>query len=182
MRLPLLTPSPHLQTNIETLPCKANANASLHTSPSPSRPFDSRPIAFPNHSPGHVLINCSRARITGTPSAPRPASLPPLTANQRAALDALHYAAMAHATEITLEPGDVVFFNNLGMMHARDGFVDDEERGFKRHLLRLILRDEGAAWELPGCLGDTWRDLYEHECWEEVFPVEKELFAFACSH
>lgn len=76
----------------------------------------------------------------------------------------------------------MVFFNNLGMMHARDAFVDHEAAGLKRHLLRLILRDEGAAYGLPGALGDTWRDLYEHEVWEEEFPVEKELFAFACSH
>ncbi len=76
----------------------------------------------------------------------------------------------------------MVFFNNLGMMHARDAFVDDEPRGLKRHLLRLILRDEEMAWGLPRQLGDTWRDLYVHEVGEEEFPVEKELFAFACSH
>ncbi|KAL9064938.1 MAG: hypothetical protein Q9161_008570 [Pseudevernia consocians] len=144
--------------------------------------FDTRPIAFPNHFPGRVLINCSRARITGTPSAPRPASLPALTSVQRRALDALHYIAMKNATGIQLESGDMVFFNNLTMMHARDSFVDNEAAGLKRHLLRLILRDDEAAYELPAQLKDTWKDLYEHEVEEEDFPVEKELFAFACSH
>ena len=129
-----------------------------------------------------MLINCSRARITGTPSAPRPASLPALTSIQRRALDALHYIAMKNATEIQLEPGDMVFFNNMCMMHARDAFVDNEAAGLKRHLIRLILRDDEAAYELPEQLKDTWRDLYEHEVEEEEFPVEKELFAFACSH
>ena len=76
----------------------------------------------------------------------------------------------------------MVFFNNLSMMHARDAFVDDEAKGLKRHLIRLILRDEDAAYVLPDGLMDTWRDLYEHEAGEEEFPVEKELFAFACSH
>lgn len=76
----------------------------------------------------------------------------------------------------------MVFFNNLSMMHARDGFVDNEAAGLKRHLLRLILRDDGAAYELPEQLKDTWRDLYEHKVEEEEFPVKKELFAFACSH
>lgn len=89
---------------------------------------------------------------------------------------------MRHAKTIQLEPGDMVFFNNLSMMHARDAFVDDEAKGLKRHLIRLILRDEEAAYELPVSLKDTWRDLYEHDTEEEVFPVEKELFAFACSH
>ncbi|CAF9928420.1 MAG: hypothetical protein ALECFALPRED_004054 [Alectoria fallacina] len=151
-------------------------------SPSPSGTFDTRPIAFPNHFPGRVLINCSRARITGTPSAPRPASLPALTSIQRRALDALHYTATKHATKIQLEPGDMVFFNNLSMMHARDAFVDNEAAGLKRHLLRLIIRNDEAAYELPEQLRDTWRDLYEHEVEEEEFPVQKELFAFACSH
>ena len=89
---------------------------------------------------------------------------------------------MKHATEIQLEPGDMVFFNNLSMMHAREAFVDDDARGLKRHLIRLILRDDEAAYELPKQLKDTWRDLYEHDFEEEEFPVEKELFAFACSH
>lgn len=76
----------------------------------------------------------------------------------------------------------MIFFNNLGVMHARDGFVDDEKAGLKRHLLRLILRDEGSAWQLPGGLEGVWGDLYGGEGWEEVWPVERELFAWACSH
>ena len=83
----------------------------------------------------------------------------------------------------------MVFFKDLAMMHARDGFVDDGEEeggvgggGFvgigegkgekgrkrKRPLLRLILRDEDLAWKLPGVgLDWVWRDLYVHEV-EEV--------------
>lgn len=76
----------------------------------------------------------------------------------------------------------MVFFNNLSMMHARDAFVDDVAAGLKRHLLRLILRDDEAAYELPEQLKDTWKDLYEHGVEEEEFPVQRELFAFACSH
>ncbi|KAM0798785.1 hypothetical protein BDR22DRAFT_777651, partial [Usnea florida] len=121
-------------------------------SPSPAKAFDARPIAFPNHFPGRVLLNFSRARITGTPSAPRPSSLPPLTPTQRLALDTLHALAAKHAMEIQLQPGDMVFFNNLTMMHARDAFVDNEAEGLKRHLLRLILRDEEMAYEVPGQL------------------------------
>lgn len=151
-------------------------------SPSPANAFDARPIAFPNHLPGRVLLNFSRARITGTPCAPRPPSLPPLSPTQRLALDALHALAAKHAMEIQLQPGDMVFFNNLTMMHARDAFVDNEAEGLKRHLLRLILRDEEMAYEVPGQLRETWRMLYDHKVSEEVFPVEEELFTWACSH
>lgn len=84
--------------------------------------------------------------------------------------------------EIKLQPGDMVFFNNLTMLHARDAFVDNEAEGLKRHLLRLILRDEEMAYEVPGQLKETWRMLYDHKVSEEVFPVEEELFSWACSH
>ena len=90
--------------------------------------------------------------------------------------------AMKRATEIQIQPGDMVFFNNLGMMHARDAFVDNEEAGRKRHLLRLILRDEERAYETPKELRETWKALYEHCVEEEVFPVKEELFSFATSH
>ena len=89
---------------------------------------------------------------------------------------------MARAIKLQLRPGDMVFFNNLGMLHARDAFVDNEAAGRKRHLLRLILRDEEAAWSLPVQLEGVWEALYRHEVQEEVFPVEKELFSFATSH
>ncbi|KAL2038865.1 hypothetical protein N7G274_008387 [Stereocaulon virgatum] len=151
-------------------------------SPSASEGFEVRPLVFPQHRSGRVLINCSRARITGTPSAPRPASLPALTKIQREAIDALHTLAMSHAIEIQLQPGDMIFFNNLTMMHARDGFVDNGAEGMKRHLLRLILRNEEAAYELPPQLAETWEALYEHNVEEEKFPVKKELFTWACSH
>ena len=151
-------------------------------SPSPLKSFDQRPIAFPNHPSGRTLMNCSRSRITGTPSAPRPISLPRLTGTQRRALDAVHYEATRNALKIRLEPGQMIFFNNLSMLHGRDAFIDDETDGCKRHLLRLILRNEEMAYDLPEQLKETWKGLYEHDVQEEVFPVQSELFTFACTH
>lgn len=76
----------------------------------------------------------------------------------------------------------MIFFNNLSLLHARDSFVDNEAEGHKRHLLRLVLRDEEMAYELPEQLKNTWQALYDHDVRDEVFPVKKELFTFACSH
>lgn len=76
----------------------------------------------------------------------------------------------------------MIFFNNLSMMHARDSFVDNDAEGHKRHLLRLILRDEEMAYDLPEQLGETWKGLYEHDVEEEVFPIKSELFTFASTH
>ena len=38
-----------------------------------------------------------------------------------------------------LEPGEAVIMNNYVIMHGRTAFEDGEERGAKRHLLRLWL-------------------------------------------
>ena len=151
-------------------------------SPSPHKAFDKRPIAFPDHPSGRTLINCSRSRITGTPSAPRPSSLPPLTKRQKKALDTLHHLAARNAQEIKLEPGDMIFFNNLSMLHARDGFVDNQAAGNKRHLIRLIVRNEETAYEIPPELEETWNALYKHDVEDEIFPVKSELFKFAATH
>jgi len=94
----------------------------------------------------------------------------------------LHHLAARRAIEIQLQPGDMIFFNNLSMLHARDAFVDNEAEGRKRHLLRLVLRNKEMAYELPEQLKETWKALYEHDVEEEVFPVKSELFTFACSH
>ena len=68
------------------------------------------------------------------------------------------------------------------MLHARDAFVDNDAIGQKRHLLRLILRNEEMAYTLPEQLRETWRGLYDHEVEDEMFPVKSELFTFANSH
>ena len=128
-------------------------------------------------------MSCNRARITGTPSAPRPPSLPPLSRTQKQALDALHFLAKRRAIKIQLQPGDMIFFNNLSMLHARDAFEDSNARGNKRHLLRLILKNSnGKAPELPPQLAETWKQLYEHDSEEEILPVEKQLFSRATEH
>ena len=154
-----------------------------HPSKSPKRPYESRPIAYIQENSSRVIMSCNRARITGTPSAPRPKSLPALSKTQKQALDTLHILAKRRAVKIQLQPGDMIFFNNLSMLHARDAFVDDSARGNKRHLLRLILKkNEDEAHELPSQLVETWKQLYEHGAEEEILPIEMELFSRATEH
>ncbi len=128
-------------------------------------------------------MSCNRSRITGTPSAPRPTSLEPLSKTQKQALDDLHILAERRAVKILLQPGDMIFFNNLSMLHARDAFVDGNAMENKRHLLRLILkRSNGEPHELPPQLAETWKQLYEHDAEEEILPIEKQLFSRATEH
>ena len=106
----------------------------------------------------------------------------PSSKTQQQALDTLHILAKRRAVKIQLQPGDMIFFNNLSMLHARDAFVDEQCPGNKRHLLRLILKKKGRAHELPSQLAETWKQLYEHGAEEELLPIEMELFSRATEH
>lgn len=90
------------------------------------------------------------------------------------------------AKRVDLRPGDMLFFNNLQMMHSRDAFIDgnEEENTTRRYLLRLILHDgrADAPWEIPPELGSTWDELYNHDDQEEVFAIHPELFSYKAAH
>jgi len=124
--------------------------------------------------------------LYGTPTRPRPTWLPPLSAQQIEAVDALHVAGQAVARRFELRSGDIIFFNNLRMMHARDGFVDgdEEENTTKRYLLRLILKDgrNDEKWELPPEMQPTWKEIYDHEDEKEIVPIHEELFSYKAGH
>ncbi|KAF2102644.1 Clavaminate synthase-like protein [Rhizodiscina lignyota] len=147
--------------------------------------YDARPLLFTLPS-GQMAIQASRSRLFGTIARPRPPSLPPLSAQQVEALNALHAAGQEVARCFEFRSGDMIFFNNLRMMHARDGFVDGNEleNTTKRYLLRLILRDERNRinWEPPKEMRPTWKTLYGHEDEEEILAVRPELFSFKAGH
>ena len=100
------------------------------------------------------------------------------------ALDRMHAASMVNSHKIEMQPGDLVLFDNLRMLHARDAFVDDQSDGRdrKRHLLRVIVEDNARKHALPEKLAYKWRVLYDHERAAEVFPVKPELFSEKVSH
>ena len=126
------------------------------------------------------MANFSRAFITGTPGRPRPAALPPITSQQLAALDELQRIAMRQAITIDFRPGNLLLFNNLRLMHARDAFIDDRAAGRKRHLMRLILQAPQVwSMNIPPELTATWHGLFNHEDDEELFDVKPELFTFS---
>lgn len=127
-------------------------------------------------------MNYSHVRVAGIPTRTRPTSLPALTKSQEKALDAVQTFAKKRAIELQLQAGDLVFFNNLAMLHARDAFMDDEAVGHRRHLMRLIIRNDVAAYDLPSALEETWKALYDHNVEEELFPIRKEMFTYATSH
>lgn len=64
-------------------------------------------------------------------------------------LEALDYfesvaASSEFQLHFTLEPGEVIFFNNCFLLHNRTSFEDDPDPELRRHLLRLWLMLDGA--------------------------------------
>lgn len=67
--------------------------------------------------------------------------VPKLTNIQNSALSLLEAIANDRNVHVRLrlEPGDILFFNNLTTFHARNAYEDNVEEISKRHLLRLWL-------------------------------------------
>ncbi|MFI4994951.1 MAG: TauD/TfdA family dioxygenase [Hyphomicrobiales bacterium] len=64
-----------------------------------------------------------------------------LTPPQKAALDYFDEVSLRDdmVLRFTLQPGEVLFFNNYTLLHARTEFVNRDEPGEQRHLMRLWL-------------------------------------------
>jgi hypothetical protein len=73
--------------------------------------------------------------------------LAPPTGEQRRALDAVEEIARRNMVVLEARRGDMLFVNNHGVLHSREGFEDDGER--PRYLVRMWLRNGELAWGLP---------------------------------
>jgi hypothetical protein len=91
--------------------------------------------------------------LTGVKNYSRSPGMPPLTPLQREALEFIQCAAERHQCTLRMRPGDPTFANNLGLLHAREGFENSEgNEGKTRYLVRLWLKNAALAWELPPAL------------------------------
>ncbi|KAK6497244.1 hypothetical protein TWF506_004718 [Arthrobotrys conoides] len=134
-------------------------------------PYSKRPLLF--YEDGKVILQYSRRHFTGYLSQKRNPNIPPITEAQAEALDAIHYTAEKYALALNFQKGDMQFINSLGLVHARDGFRDDEKN--TRHLIRLWLRNEELAWKTPAALQHIWDKLYKLKPEEQNFPLEPEI-------
>lgn len=120
--------------------------------------YHERPILF--HHASHIIFNFFNGALLGSKAHPRPDHLPHLSPSQISALYVLQDLAEKHCLSIPLQAGDIHFVNNLALLHRRDAF--EIAPGQRRHLVRMWLRSEEHAWELPIVL--------KQECgWDEAF-------------
>ncbi|MFT5446119.1 MAG: hypothetical protein ACI9DC_001281 [Gammaproteobacteria bacterium] len=113
------------------------------------------PLPVFSHHEDHLIVCFVRRFIE---SAQRFPELPRLTQKQWDALDMLRDLATAEQfnLDITFNPGDIQFVNNLTTMHSRTGYEDYSEPERKRHLLRLWLAVPNG-WSLPQAFYDRYR-------------------------
>lgn len=142
--------------------------------------YNIRPLlhSLPGASPLPVLLSFSRRPLTGSPVSTRTEGIPSLTIEQSDALDTVHFTAAAHSIAITQQPGDMQYWNNFALLHAREGFEDCAETGQRRHLMRLWLRDDDKATMcgtdvIPDALKGYWEDAFaEKESEVQGWPTE----------
>jgi len=117
-----------------------------------------------------VIFSFSRRPLLGSITSPRTETIPVLTETQVEALNMVQLLAERHALTLDLVPGDLVFWNNLGLLHARNGFTDSSER--KRHLIRLWLHNEEQGWSIPPAIRQPWEDAFENSSQRQLWPLE----------
>ncbi|ETW85383.1 hypothetical protein HETIRDRAFT_457310 [Heterobasidion irregulare TC 32-1] len=133
--------------------------------------YTTRPLLY--YSEPHVIIQYSRRHFTGYGIQKRSPNIPVISEAQAEALDAVHYLAEKFSLGLNFQKGDIQFINSLGLLHARDAFVDDPEH--TRHLIRLWLRNDELAWKTPGPLEPIWKRLYSVGSDQQRFPLEPEI-------
>ena len=127
-------------------------------------------------SEGRVLLQSFRRPFTGFGNTPRSTALPPLTEAQKDALNTLYFTALAESFTIDFNNGDLLVFNNLAMLHARDSYTPSEET--PRHLLKMYVRDSKRGWKIPPVLEEQWESLYKKRGGENYplsFPTTGEI-------
>lgn len=122
-----------------------------------------------------VILQSFRRPFTGFGAFQRSKDLPEVNAVQVEALNVLHFTAKEQSLKIDFQNGDIMVFNNLALLHARNKFdKSDQSAGKVRHLLKMFQRDSRRAWEIPPQMKRQWDALFEHRGEherEEAFPL-----------
>ncbi|RYP57029.1 hypothetical protein DL769_009745 [Monosporascus sp. CRB-8-3] len=105
-----------------------------------------------------ILFRFSRYGILGWQRKRNP-DLPAPTEAQIEAADAIQFIAMKNAFKMPAKKGDLLFVNDMALVHAREGF-DDSGNSMKRHLIKMYFRDPDQAWGIPPSLENEWKKVY----------------------
>ncbi|KAI1138427.1 Clavaminate synthase-like protein [Hypoxylon sp. FL0543] len=140
-----------MQSNPWVLHALARDNWPIQTSSRNDTPFVLCPLL--EYQADRLVISMDPARIGPHPRA-RNGSIPQLTLEQQEALAELQRVARKHQVRLETQPGDIVFINNLALLHARESYQDSDSSS--RHLVRLWLRNTRLGWLIPSSMKMPW--------------------------
>lgn len=103
----------------------------------------SKALVYPINEGKDIFFAYSRRPFFGFYEAK--AGVEPLPEDKHLALDGVHFTAEKYSLDIALQKGDLEFFNNHTVFHARNASTDSEENA--RHLIRIYI--ENSAQEIP---------------------------------
>lgn len=133
-------------------------------------PYEVRSIIYPS-ALDTILTFFARRPLTGTEVSPRSSDIPKLSDAQIEALDTIQSIAEGVSLTLRLSKGDILFWNNRGLLHCRKGFTDTP--GHKRHLLRVWLQNEAPeARVVPDELRHLWDAAFLPTGGKRQWPVE----------
>lgn len=98
---------------------------------------------------GHVQLALAKTFLVGSEVYPLTADAPPLSEQQTRALHAMTRLCRENSFKLSQTPGDILFVNNLSILHARDSYKNGRQPETTRRLLNLMLRDTAMAWDQP---------------------------------
>ncbi|RSM08093.1 hypothetical protein CDV31_008306 [Fusarium ambrosium] len=107
---------------------------------------------------GKLLASLDPARLGPHPSMTNNTNIPTLTEDQLHALQAVSEAASQSEVRLDLQTGDLLFFNNLALVHRRDAYTDHASSS--RHMVRLWLRSQKLGWAIPDGMLPPWEAAY----------------------
>ncbi|OTA98322.1 hypothetical protein M426DRAFT_17521 [Hypoxylon sp. CI-4A] len=140
-----------VQSNPWALHVLSKPNWPIQTSSKKDPPFILCPLL--EFHAGNLLVSMDPSRIGPHPLS-RPGSIPYLTLDQQEALTVLQKVAKKHQVRLDTQPGDLVFINNLGLLHSRESYIDGASSS--RHLVRLWLRSSLLGWPIPSSMKMPW--------------------------
>ncbi|KXX81456.1 hypothetical protein MMYC01_201762 [Madurella mycetomatis] len=109
-----------------------------------------------------ILISVDPGRLglhPATAKSGQESPVPALSPSQLEALRVLSSLASKHRHRLDTRAGDMVFINNLSLLHARDPYID-AKKGPGRHLVRLWLRNPALAWHIPKSMRVPWEAAF----------------------
>ncbi|KAF2189588.1 Clavaminate synthase-like protein [Zopfia rhizophila CBS 207.26] len=98
---------------------------------------------------GHLEVNFATAFLTGSAHVRRLPGGPSVTEEQVRAIQVFLATCKKHSLALDQTYGDMLFVNNMSILHAREKFVNNVAKGRRRHLLSVMLRDPNMAWPKP---------------------------------